>query len=158
VLVTTTIETGVAPTFTIAVPDFPSDEAVTSTGPGLMPVTTPVDTVALEFGVAVHETVLSDKTLPDESFSTALSATVLPTRTDAVMGSNTTSVTGTNDTLTLLNPDLPSIVAVISVAPGARPVTAPLLETDAIELLATDQLTVRPLSTPPVALRGVATA
>jgi hypothetical protein len=54
-------------------------------------------------------------------------------------------------TVTVACPVIPSLVAVICTDPAATPVTFPVDDTVAVELLALLQVTVRPVSTAPFA-------
>jgi hypothetical protein len=66
-------------------------------------------------------------------------------------GATVTVFTGTRLTVTADVPVFPSLVAVIVVVPGTRPVTTPELETVATSGLLDVQETARPLSTFPSA-------
>ena len=67
-----------------------------------------------------------------------------------------TDATGGGTTVTVCDPFLPSIVAVITADPAATPVTRPAEFTVAIAELALVHATVRPVSVLPFALRAVA--
>src|SRR2546426_7306312 len=154
---TLTDATGTGFTVTAALPVLPSLVAVIVTAPAATPVTSPVeDTVATAGALDVQVTDRPESTLPAASFSVAVSCTVAPTSTTAVTGLITTDATGTFATVTLADPLLPSLVAVIVTAPAATPITRPLADTVAIAVFELVHVTARPASTFPAASLGVA--
>src|SRR5438309_1217076 len=153
----TTEATGTFATPTLAVPLRPSLVAVIVTDPAATPVTRPAaDTVAIAAFELVQLITRPLSTLPAASLVTALSCVVAPTKTFAVAGLTATEATGTLDTVTAAVPLWPSLVAVTVPAPTATPVTRPLAETVAIAPLLVVQVTVRPVSTLPLASLRVA--
>src|SRR2546427_2645739 len=74
----------------------------------------------------------------------------------AEAGVTATVATGTDVTAIAAVPLCPSLVAVMTAEPAARPVTSPLLLTDATDGVALDQLTARPDSVLPLASLSVA--
>src|SRR5207245_2032131 len=130
----------------------PSLVAAIVAAPAATPVTSPAaDTVATAGFELVHATARPVSTLPAASLGVAVSCTVLPTYTFAVVGLTTTEATGTLDTVTAAVPLCPSLVAVIVAAPTATPVTSPVADTVAIAAFELAQLITRPLSTLPAA-------
>src|SRR5206468_929602 len=113
-----------AVTVTAAVPLCPSLVAVMVTVPVATPATRPLaDTVATAGAPEAQVTDRPASTLPAASFGVAVSCTVAPTSTTAVTGLITTDATGTGATVTVADPLLPSLVAVIVTDPTATPVT-----------------------------------
>src|SRR5205807_1364369 len=154
---TLTDATGTRFTVIAAVLLCPSLVAVIVTAPAATPVTRPVeDTVATAGALDAQATDRPESTLPAASFRVVVSCTVAPTSTTAVAGLITTEATGTFATPTLAVPLCPSLVAVTVPAPTATPVTRPLAETVAIAPLLVVQVTVRPVSTLPLASLRVA--
>src|SRR2546425_419405 len=146
-----------AVTVTAAVPLCPSLVALIVTAPAPAPVTSPVEGTVATAGVLDSQvTDRPESTLPAASFSVAVSCTVAPTSTTAVTGLITTDATGTFATVTLADPLLPSLVAVIVTAPAATPITRPLADTVAIAVFELVHVTARPASTFPAASLGVA--
>jgi hypothetical protein len=76
--------------------------------------------------------------------------------TVTVNGATVTLPTGMAATVTPAVPDLPSLVAVIVTDPTATPVTTPVTDTVANAVLLDDHVTVRPVSTMPLASLTVA--
>jgi hypothetical protein len=91
------------------------------------------------------------RTFPFASFTTAVSVVVDPEAMLVDAGVTVTVPTGTRLTVTVADPDCPSLVAVIVAVPGATPVTTPLGDTVAIDPLFVVQMTVRPVSVLPFA-------
>ena len=152
--VTTTFATGTSVTVTVALPDFPSLVAVILAVPGARAVTNPVaDTVATRASDVVHTTDRSVNTPPMESLVVAVACVVSPTYRAGAGSCTERLATGTNDTVTVPKPDLPSLVAVIRAAPTPTPVTTPPVDTVATEASDVVQITGRPVSKLPGASR-----
>src|SRR5436309_1374696 len=155
VIVTEATGTGV--TVIVEGPLFPSLVAVIVAVPAALPVTSPLAvTVATAVLLLPQLTVRPDNGLPLASFGVAVSCTVWPTGTDAVLGLTVTDATGTVLTVTVAVPLCPSLVAVIVAAPAVTPVTTPLPLTVATAVLLLPQLTGRPDNGLPLASFGVA--
>src|SRR5439155_1201366 len=155
VIVTEATGTGV--TVIVEGPLLPSLVAVIVAVPAALPVTSPLAvTVATAVLLLPQLTVRPDNGLPLASFGVAVSCTVWPTGTDAVLGLTVTDATGTVLTVIAAVPLCPSLVAVIVAAPAATPVTTPLALTVATAVLQLAQLIVRPDSELPLASFGAA--
>src|SRR5439155_423585 len=155
VIVTDATGTGV--TVTVAVPLCPSLVAVIVAVPAVTPVTSPPAlTVATAVLLLPQLTGRPDNGLPLASFGVAVSCTVWPTGTDAVLGLTVTDATGTVLTVIAAVPLFPSLVAVSVAAPTATPVACPAPFTVATAGLLLDQVTVRPPSGLPNASRVIA--
>jgi hypothetical protein len=153
---TTTLATGIAVTLTVAVPLLPSLVAVIVAEPTATPVTTPAFTAAIA-------PLLDDQligrfvtTLPNESFTVAVSVAVLLVRMLTDAGDSVTVATGTWVTVTVVVPDFPSLVAVMITLPGPTPVTIPVEETTAWFELLVDHVTTRSVTRLPLTSRTVA--
>src|SRR5206468_1280272 len=121
------------------------------------PVTSPLAvTVATAVLLLPQLTGRPDNGLPLASFGVAVSCTVWPTGTDAVLGLTVTDATGTVLTVIVAVPLCPSEVAVIVTEPAATPVTNPLALTVATAVLPLAQVIVRPESELPFASFGAA--
>src|SRR5690349_16052961 len=132
-------------TVTLALPLLPSLVAVIVADPAATPLTSPLPvTVATAVLPLAHVTTRPESALPLASFGVAVSCWVCPGGRLTVAGLTVTDATGTVVTVIAAVPLLPSLVAVIVVAPGATPVTRPLPFTVATALLPLDQLMVRP--------------
>src|SRR5213080_2901393 len=154
---TVTDATGTVLTVIVAVPLCPSLVAVIVAAPAVTPVTTPLPlTVATAVLLLPQLTGRPDNGLPLASFGVAVSCTVWPTGTDAVLGLTVTDATGTVLTVIAAVPLCPSLVAVIVAAPAVTPVTTPLPLTVATAVLLLPQLTGRPDNGLPLASFGVA--
>ena len=153
---TTTLPTGIAVTLAVAVPLLPSLVAVIVAVPTATPVTTPAFTVAIALLLDDHVIGRFVTTLPSESFTVAVSGAVLPMRTLTDGGDSVTLPTGNWVTLTVVVPDLPSLVAVMITEPGATPVTIPVEDTTAWVVLPDDQVTRRSVTMLPFTSRTVA--
>src|SRR5438094_323382 len=154
---TVTDATGTVVTVTVAVPLCPSLVAVIVAAPAVTPVTTPLPlTVATAVLLLPQLTGRPDNGLPLASFGVAVSCTVWPTGTDAVLGLTVTDATGTVLTVIAAVPLFPSLVAVSVAAPTATPVACPAPFTVATAGLLLDQVTVRPPSGLPNASRVIA--
>src|SRR5436309_4597056 len=154
---TVTDATGTVLTVIVAVPLCPSLVAVIVAAPAVTPVTTPLPlTVATAVLLLPQLTGRPDNGLPLASFGVAVSCTVWPTCTDAVLGLTVTDATGTVLTVIVAVPPCPSLVAVIVAAPALTPVTSPLPLTVATAVLLLAQLTARPESELPFASFGAA--
>src|SRR5437773_530683 len=155
VIVTEATGTGV--TVIVEGPLFPSLVAVIVAVPAALPVTSPLAvTVATPVLLLPQLTGRPDNGLPLASFGVAVSCTVWPTCTDAVLGLTVTDATGTVLTVIVAVPLCPSLVAVIVAAPAVTPVTTPLPLTVATAVLLLPQLTVRPDNGLPLASFGAA--
>src|SRR5213595_323516 len=155
VIVTEATGTGV--TVIVEGPLLPSLVAVIVAVPAALPVTSPLAvTVATAVLLLPQLTVRPDNGLPLASFGVAVSCTVWPTCTDAVLGLTVTDATGTVLTVTVAVPLCPSLVAVIVAAPAVTPVTSPPALTVATAVLLLPQLTGRPDNGLPLASFGVA--
>jgi hypothetical protein len=142
-----TLATGTSVTVTVAVPVFPSLVAVIVAVPSATPVTTPlVETIAIEAPLVVHVTVRPVSVVPFASFVVAVKLTVAPTEMLGVKGLTVTVATGAGVTVTVADPDLPSLVAVTVAVPGLTPVTTPVVETVATPDALVVHVTVRPVS------------
>jgi hypothetical protein len=123
-----------------AVPDFPSDVAVTVTEPALSALTTPAPSTDAMAGSDVFQTIVRPvSTLPLASFVVALAWVVWPAVSDDAFSDTATEATATvglvgpAPTVTGTVVDLlPSAVTVIVACPFATPVTTPLALTYAI--------------------------
>src|SRR5206468_1704832 len=154
---TVTDATGTVLTVIVAVPLCPSLVAVIVAAPAVTPVTTPLPlTVATAVLLLPQLTGRPDNGLPLASFGVAVSCTVWPTCTDAVLGLTVTDATGTVLTVIAAVPLCPSLVAVSVAAPTATPVACPAPFTVATAGLLLDQVTVRPPSGLPNASRVIA--
>src|SRR6184192_1683038 len=154
---TVTDATGTVLTVIVAVPLCPSLVAVIVAAPAVTPVTTPLPlTVATAVLLRPQLTGRPDNGLPLASFGVAVSCTVWPTGTDAVLGLTVTDATGTVLTVIVAVPLCPSLVAVIVAAPAVTPVTTPLPLTVATAVLLLPQLTGRPDNGLPLASFEVA--
>src|SRR5206468_12763245 len=99
--------------------------------------------------VLAHLTTRPVRVLPAESFVTAESCRVPPTKRLADAGLTVTDATGTIVTVMTAVPLLPSLAAVIVAEPAATPVTKPALLTVATAGLLLAQVTTRPASEAP---------
>src|SRR5256712_2925384 len=150
----TVAPTGV--TVTLALPLVPSLVAVIVAAPAATPLTSPLPlTVATAVLPLAHVTIRPESTLPPASSGVAVSCWVCPGCRLTVAGLTVTDATGTLVTVTAAVPLVPSLVAVIVVAPAATPVTRPFPFTVATALLPLDQLIVRPGRGFPFASSGV---
>jgi hypothetical protein len=133
-----------------AVPSTPSLVAVMFAVPILFAVTTPdADTVATGLLFELHVIRRPVRTFPFASFNVAVRETVPSTETSAVAGVTVTDATGAGVTVTVEEPDCPSLVAVIVAVPAATPVTTPAGDTVATALLLVLHAMARPVSTAP---------
>src|SRR2546425_1363158 len=92
--------------------------------------------------------------LPLPSLGVAVSCTVWPAEMLAEAGLTATDATGTFVTVTVAEPLLPSLVAVIVAEPAATPVTRPLPLTVATAALLVTHVTTRPLNGLPLPSLG----
>src|SRR5438132_7089235 len=140
-----------------AVPLFPSLVALIVMEPGVTPETRPllltVATAVLELD---HVTVRPESGVPPASFGVAVSGTVWPACTEAVLGVTSTVATGTFVTVIDEVPLLPSLVAVIVAVPGVTPDTGRQSVVEGKSVLELDHGTVRHESGVPPASFGVA--
>jgi hypothetical protein len=146
-------------TDTFAVPLWPSAVAVMLALPVATAVTSPVvETVATAVFVLAQVIVRPMSTLPLASLRTADACVVWPTLRLLVPSDTLTVATGATVTVTCTDPVTPPLAAVIVVFPAVSAVTRPIALTDAATTLELDQLTVRPVSTLPLASLSVAVA
>jgi hypothetical protein len=149
--VTCTDATGPGVTVRVAEPDLPSLVAVIVVVPTSSPVATPVvDTVATVGSLDAQVTVRPVSTLPFASFNVAVKFVVAPLETLVVAGATVTVATGARVTVTVADPDFPSLVAVMVAVPGVTPVTTPVLETVAIAVALDAHVTTRLVTTVPL--------
>jgi hypothetical protein len=144
----------------VALPLLPSLVAVMVTTPSFFGFTTPDwVTIAMLLALVSHRMGRPVRTLPAASFGVAVNVMVLPFGIVAVGGVTATLATGAGAggavTVTLAVPVLPSLVAVIVAVPAETPVTTPVDDTVALELLDV-HVTTRPVSKLPPASRVVA--
>jgi hypothetical protein len=155
--VTLTVATGTMFTVTLALSLFPSLVAVIVAVPAVTPVTRPlVETLATPVALDAQLTVRPVSGLPAESFGVAVSWTVPPTNTLALVGVTVTDATGTLDTVIVAVPLFVSLVAVIVAVPPPTPVTEPLASTVATADALVDHVTTRSVSGLPAESCGVA--
>src|SRR5690349_15782422 len=102
---------GGASTVTSVPADLPSLLAVIVAVPTATPVTSPLsDTVAVPADEVAQVMVRPVRTLPFASRAVAVICTVLPTMIFGVVGATLTDATGISWTVTVAEPDLPSLV------------------------------------------------
>src|SRR5687768_4905679 len=147
---TETLVTATGLTSMVAEPVRPSMVAKMTALPVPTPVTMPADdTVATDGAPVVHVTVRPVSTVPRASRATTVSVADCPTVRFAWGGVTSTEATRTGTTLTSAAPVLPSLAAMILVEPNATPVTTPVDETVAIDVLSEVYSTGRPARTLP---------
>jgi hypothetical protein len=149
---TVTVATGTGIPVTLAVPLFPSADAVITAVPKPAAVTTPVcDTVAklvlLEFQVTGRPV----RTFPLASVSVAVRVVVDPITTLAEVGAIVTEFTGAIVTVTVVVAVFVSLVAVIVADPAATAVMRPADDTVATAGALVVHVTTRPVTTVPLA-------
>jgi len=145
-----TVATGASVTVMAEDPDFPSLVAVMVAVPGVSPETTPVDdTVATSGLLELQVTTRLVTTVPFTSLTTTVRVVDPRTRIVADGGDTVTVPTGATVTVTVADPDFPSLVAVIVAVPGATPVTTPVDDTVAIPGFAEAHVTTRSVTTTP---------
>ena len=104
-----------------------------NTDPGAIPLTTPAfDTVASAGFNDAQVIVRPASGRPMASCAMAESVTLSPSLTEGVRWLMSTATTGTGITVTCVEPETPSAVAVMLAEPGATPVTTPDPSTVAI--------------------------
>ena len=136
----------------------PSLVAVIAAEPAATPLTKPLAlTVATPTLLLAHVTVRPLKALPPASLGVAVSWTVCPASTLAVVGLTVTDATGTVVTDTAAVPLCPSLVAVIVAEPTPAAVTSPAALTVTTPVLPLAQVVARPVSGLPLASLSVAT-
>src|SRR5438094_6519186 len=146
-------------TDTFAVPLCPSEVAVMPALPAATAVTRPVaETVATAVFVLAQLIVRPVSTLPLASLSTAVACVVWPTMRLLVPNDTVTEATGTAITTTCTEPLTPPLVAVMVVVPAASAVMSPVALMLAATRLELDHVTVRPVSTLPLASLSIADA
>src|SRR6266853_1347448 len=144
--------TGTLDTDTVVVPAWPSLVAVMVAEPSAMPLTSPVpSTAATAPLLVVHTSVRPERGLPLASLRVATSRSVAPRYTVAGLGLTVTEATDRFATLAFLFPFFPPLVAVIVAVPAVTPVTRPVGDTVAIVVSLVSHVTVRPVSTFPLA-------
>lgn len=154
---TVTDAAGALLTVTDAVPLTPSLVAVIVAVPLETPVTTPLAfTVAAAVLLLLQPTIRPVSVLPDASRVVAVRVTVCPTTVWAVDGVTCTAATGTARTVTVAEACFPSMDAMMTALPGARPVTTPALDTLANDGELLDQNTVLPPRGWPLTFRAIA--
>ena len=127
--------------------------------PAVTACTSPVlDTVATAELELDHVITRPVSTLPLASFVTALACVFCPIVRLGEFNVTATVATGTSVTVTGAEPAMPSLVAVIVAVPATSAVTSPDALTDAVVAALLDQVTVRPVSTFPLASFNVAVA
>jgi hypothetical protein len=140
-----------------AVPDCPPIVAVSLAVPTATAVTRPVpDTVATDAGPMAQVTARPVSTFPLASYAVAVSCAVWPGVRFDVAGVTDTDATAASLAVTVADPVLPPLVAVIVALPAATAVTTPLLETETTPLLLLAQVIARPARTSPLASLSVA--
>src|SRR6266566_1614487 len=145
--VTEATDTVATVTVITAVPFCPSLLAVIVAVPATAPVTSPLPLTAATVALLVaHVTVRPVSGLPFASFGVATSCTICPTVTVAEAGLTAIDATGTTVTVIAAVPLCPSHAAVTVAAPGATPLTSPLLFTAATPGLVDAHVTTRPLN------------
>jgi hypothetical protein len=133
-------------------PVCPSLVAVMLALPAATPVTTPVVlTVATEVLSEDHVTDRPTRTFPAPSFVVAVACVVLPTPIIEDPTDTVTEATDAEMTVTVADPVLPSLVAVMPAVPTLTAVTSPVVDTVATAGLLDNQLTARPVRTLPLA-------
>ena len=148
---TVTVATGTAVTVTVPEPETPSLVAVIVAVPGINPKTAPDAgfTVATSVLLELHVTARFVTTAPLASFTTAVKVVLPPVVILALGGDTTTLPMGGTSTFTVVEPDFPSLVAVIVVVPGVPPVTTPVDDTVAMAVLLDAHVTTRFVTTVP---------
>ena len=124
------------------------------TDPTATEVTKPADdTVAIDVSDEDHATTESERTVPSESFTVALSVAVSPTEEKDREVGETVTVNVSVPTVTDADPLAEPEVAVIEADPVATPVTNPEDETVATPVFVDDQVTVGlEITVPPASL------
>src|SRR5262249_33987907 len=107
------------------------------------------DTVATAVLLEIQVTTRPVNTPPTESLVVAVSCAVAPGARLSVGGATATVATGTSDTVIVLDPTLPSVVAVIVAVPGATAVTRPPVDTVATAVLLDPHVRMRSVTTFP---------
>jgi hypothetical protein len=115
-----------------------------------------LDTVAICVLLEIHEAVRPVRTLLLASRVTAVPCVVSPTRNVLAASVTLTVATPGGVTVIVCDPDLPPMVAVIAVEPGATPVTRPAALTVAIVGVALSHVTGRPVRALPFTSIAVA--
>lgn len=141
----------------IAAADLPSIRAVIVAVPIPTAVTIPpAETVATPTALELQVGTRPGSVFPAASWAVAPKVPDSPTKSATDAGATTTEATGTADTVTTAVPDLPSLVAVIVMLPGANAVTRPAADTVATDGFDDPQITERPVRVPPVPSLGTA--
>jgi hypothetical protein len=123
---TWTVASGPGVTVNVALPDLPSLVAVIVVVPTADAVATPDDdTVATAVLLDVQVMVRPVSGVPFASFGVAVNVAVEPLAALAVDGATVTVLIGMSATITVPEPDTPSLVAVIVAVPGSSPNTDP---------------------------------
>jgi hypothetical protein len=148
---TVTLPTGTSATVTVPEPDTPSLVAVIVAVPGINPKTAPDAglTVATSTLLELQVTTRLVTTFPLTSFTIAVNVVLPAVGMLAVGGDTATLPTGGTRTFTVAEPNFPSLVAVIVAVPGVPPVTTPVDDTVATEVLLDDHVTTRSVTTVP---------
>jgi hypothetical protein len=160
--VTATDATGAGATITFTVPDTPSLVAVITALPTATAVTVPaLDTVATVVFPLLNVIVRPPSVLPLASFNVTTAWVVCPVVRLALFNVTETDATGAGGaavTVNVAEPEMPSLVAVITALPAATAVTEPELVTVATPVLLLANVIVRPLNVFPLASFSVTTA
>src|SRR5690606_15493825 len=139
-------------TVTAAVPDTPSDVAVTVTLPFFSAIALPcASMLSTAASLDFHTTVLPVSVVPSEAFKVAVNCWTPPVTSVTLAGETVTFATGwvVLFTVTAADPLFPSDVAVIVAVPSATAITFPVPSTVATAALLVVHETVRPVSTVP---------
>ena len=137
----------------------PSTVAVTNAVPVAIAVTTPdPETVTTSGALDAHVTFRPRSVFAAASASDTVSSSVCPTGIVTVAGASVTFATGTTRvvTVTSVEAESPSLVAVIVAVPAASPVTSPSGDTETLAESELVQSTSRSVSTWPFASSTVA--
>ena len=144
----------------VAVPVFPSADAMIVTAPGATAVTTPDDdTVAILVSLLLQLTARPVSSAPVALRTLAESVMLPPGSSVLLDGEMITFATGTAVTVTVAEPTFPSALAAITAVPSPIAVTVPSCDTDATVgaplLHDTGRLSVPPLASSTVAVSFV---
>jgi hypothetical protein len=151
--------TGVVAVVTVIVAnaDAPSLDARIVVVPAPTAVTSPVDdTVTTELFDDDHDACRLNNVVPSAAIVVAVNCAAVPAVIDAVAGVIATEATAGAPvvTVTRIEPDFPSAVALIRVEPAALPTTMPCAVTDATVSFAELHVTVRPVRAFPSASKS----
>jgi hypothetical protein len=153
------VATGTGITVNVAVALFPSLEAVITVVPTASVVIAPLLSTVATAGVdELHATERPVSVAPRSSRSTALAVVVAPSVSDGNASVTTTVATGAGITVSVALPVFPSLVAVMVAEPAAMADTVPPSFTVATVGDDDVQLTTRPVTAAPAAVRRSAVA